>query len=316
LASALLLSSGGIAASNVNTTDGDDVCGNFSKLHQESGSGAVHSAAAWALSKWNEPIRNKDGKYKVPSEDSDWYVTTTGVTMIRIRKGQFERRREGAEKSQFVSITQEFELADREVSVERFERFADEMMKEWNGHHKEFSPTESHPIQKVGWTDAIRFCNWLSAKEGLTPCYRQLPTGWERIVGCLGFRLPTEAEWEYACRAGTTTQFACGGADDLSAYAVVNASRAAPCGSRMPNGWGLFDMHGNVWEWCEDSYGPYDDSVHVRDPVAIAKSSDYRVIRGGSFYALSNFLASEYRYADGPDIRFNNVGFRVARTRE
>src|SRR5262249_36608364 len=113
---------------------------------------------------------------------------------------------------------------------------------------------------------------------------------WRLVPGGTGYRLPTEAEWEYACRAGTTTNFACGtDAALLRKYAVYSAEPAqgpAPCGSKLPNGWGLFDMHGNVFEWCQDGFERYAGG-DVTDPVHVGPLDQMRsrVARGGSSWA-------------------------------
>ena len=122
-------------------------------------------------------------------------------------------------------------------------------------------------MQQVSWFQAVAFCNWLSHCEGLTPCYRLSKTGtdvekdWKCDLNrqASGYRLPSEAQWEYACRAVSQTQYAFGDDEGLLAeygyYDSNSKSRTWPAGGKLPNGWGLFDMHGNVWEWCQDWYG-------------------------------------------------------------
>ena len=171
------------------------------------------------------------------------------------------------------------------------------------------------------------FCNWLSRKEGRTACYER--TGkkekvklgnteyehdvWRMVADATGYRLPTESEWEYACRAGTTTEFASGIDDEmLRKYAVIQASGTAPGGSKLPNGWGLFDMHGNVWEWCWDGYGRYD----AKSPPLIRRARagvPGRVIRGGGWTDAADFARASFRYGDTPVLRGSFLGFRVAR---
>jgi formylglycine-generating enzyme required for sulfatase activity len=155
----------------------------------------------------------------------------------------------------------------------------------------------------VSHDDAVEFCRRLSKQEGVE------------------YRLPTEAEWEYACRAGTTTAFSFG--DDeakLGQYAWydknawdIGEKYAHRVGQKLPNPWGLYDMHGNVWEWCQDWYAPYGSETVVSDPVGPAQG-DYRVLRGGSFLNLTSYVRSAFRYAYQPVNRNTNFGFRAART--
>ncbi len=167
---------------------------------------------------------------------------------------------------------------------------------------------DSLPVETVSWFDAVRFCNKLSERVGLRPCYRvvepaprktegeeaqaeaQPDVEWDQTAN--GYRLPTEAEWEYACRAGTETAYGFG--DDpaqLGEYAWFEGnseSRTHEVGTKKANGWGLHDLHGNVWEWCWDWRGEYqvtddnDKSVSLVCPVG-PPSGDWRVLRGGSF---------------------------------
>ncbi len=153
----------------------------------------------------------------------------------------------------------------------------------------------TNPVDMVSWNDATEFCKKLSEKTRQT------------------VRLPTEAEWEYACRAGTATAFSFGDADSaLSDYAWYKANSGDtphPVGQKKPNAWGLYDMHGNVWEWCADWYGDYPKGA-ATDPQGPA-SGKYRVLRGGSWLSNPDYCRSAYRNNRTPDNRFNNYGFRV-----
>jgi formylglycine-generating enzyme required for sulfatase activity len=153
----------------------------------------------------------------------------------------------------------------------------------------------------------VEFCRRLSIQEGVE------------------YRLPTEAEWEYACRGGTTTVFSFG--DDearLGQYAWygknagdIGEKYAHRVGQKLPNRWGLYDMHGNVLEWCQDWYGSYGlerpSEKVVSDPLGPAQG-EYRVLRGGSFSYLSSSVGSAYRSYYRPGNRVNGRGFRAART--
>jgi formylglycine-generating enzyme required for sulfatase activity len=130
------------------------------------------------------------------------------------------------------------------------------------------------------------------------------------------FRLPTEAEWEYAARSGTTTRYSFGDDPDyrtLSQYAWFYSQaegRSHPVGVKKPNNWGLFDMHGGVWEWCNDGFASFDESKVVNDPTGPAEG-DYRIIRGGSWFNEPEALRSANRHRHHVDSRQTNIGFRV-----
>ena len=178
-----------------------------------------------------------------------------------------------------------------------------------------FEQTDEHPVVGVSWNDATAFCQWLSRKEGKT------------------YRLPTEAEWEYACRAGSTTRYWNGDdSKDLALIGNVADAKAkaqfpdwkwtigasdgylytAPVGKFSANGFGLYDMHGNVWEWCADWYdGAYYKDSPSDDPAGPATGS-IRVDRGGGWSLNARICRSASRYRSAPADRHNFLGFRVA----
>jgi formylglycine-generating enzyme required for sulfatase activity len=174
--------------------------------------------------------------------------------------------------------------------------------------------TRRHPVEQVSWDDAIEFCSKLSEREGLQPFYG---SGGEALLGADGYRLPTEAEWEYACRAGSTTRYSFG--DDEArlgdhAWFGGNANgKTHPVGQKLANAWGLYDMHGNVWEWCWDGYqGDYYKGSPGADPLGPARSGT-RVGRGGHWDDFPQFCRGGRRSWTSPGGRYYNHGFRVAR---
>ena len=190
--------------------------------------------------------------------------------------------------------------------------------RDYNGNA--IPPDLNHPVEQVNWEDATNYCAHLTQQEQAAG---RLPSGWV-------YRLPTESEREYACRAGTTTAFHYGNAlhggmanfydyyeYDASVGDIYVSNPAVPwlprtttVGSYQPNVWGLYDMHGNVWEWCRDWYGSYPTGS-VTDPQG-PTSGSYRVIRGGCWSYYGGFCRSAYRYTYcGPSSRFGNLGFRV-----
>jgi formylglycine-generating enzyme required for sulfatase activity len=157
------------------------------------------------------------------------------------------------------------------------------------------------PVETVSWQDAVKFC------EALAPS----PVLWSGVL--YGFRLPTEAEWEYCCRAGTTTEWHTG--DVLTAaqanFDASKISTTAPVGRYGANAWGLFDMHGNVWEWCLDAWdgsANYPSSA-VSDPYV--SSGPGRVVRGGSWVASADYCRSAIRSNVSPGSTSSGIGFRV-----
>lgn len=176
--------------------------------------------------------------------------------------------------------------------------------------------TATLPMENVSWYEALSFCNALSMYLGLTPCYviEDAGIGWDRAAD--GFRLPTEAEWEYLCRAGTSTTYNLGDAEqDLAAaswYERNCDSGPVPVAQKEPNAWGLCDMHGNVWEWCWDWFGPYPETGQV-DPEGPATGRS-RVLRGGSWRRSMHHCRSATRYESTPENHGKSLGFRVVRT--
>lgn len=158
------------------------------------------------------------------------------------------------------------------------------------------------PVGDVSWWDAVRFCNALSEREGLAPAYR-LGTDTDDVewdVSSDGYRLPTEAEWEHACRAGTTGA-RYGQLDEIAWHRGNAHGRIHDVGGRLPNAWGLYDMLGNVWEWCWDLYDP---EVY----------GTYRVLRGGGWFDEHWSCRASVRRRSHPTLRIDDVGFRVARS--
>jgi formylglycine-generating enzyme required for sulfatase activity len=156
------------------------------------------------------------------------------------------------------------------------------------------------PVEGVSWWDAIRFCNALSRREGLTPTYRLDRESVEWHPTANGYRLPTEAEWEYACRAGTTGP-RYGRLDEIAWYRDNSDERMHDVGGKRPNPWGLYDMLGNVWDWCWDVYDP---EVY----------GSYRVLRGGGWFDEQWSCRASVRRRSHPNFHTDDVGFRVARS--
>ena len=220
-------------------------------------------------------------------------VNSIGMRFVPIPAGTFTMG-EG-KTAHKVTLTKPFELGQHEVTQEQYEKVMGKNPSHFKG--------KQNPVEQVSWDDAVEFCRKLSAMPA------------EKKAGYV-YRLPTEAEWEYACRAGTTTRYSFGDSDsELGDYAWYdkNSGRTThPVGQKKPNAWGLYDMHGNVWEWCQDWHGDYP-SGSVTDPTGAAVGS-LRVYRGGGWVDFARRCRSAVRGRFTPGVRFSDLGFRVLRS--
>lgn len=275
-----------------------------------------------------------------------WYTTKTGVTMIKVTGGTglFGRpKREPHHWSEELfqtEIIKDFELSATEVTITQYtnylrdtgqihptsQRLKYRIKPDGKSRSREFDLHVMCPAQQLTYYEAARFCNWLSSQEGFDPCYEpnskgEFASGMKFVKGRTGFRLPTTREWEYACRAGSKMRWSCG--DDRSAITTYarffnNSSESSwPVGSRAPNWFGFFDMHGNVWEWCSEPFEKVEESFHrkgVSDEFVI-DDKDYFAIRGGCLYMRNGLVRCGVRLHHVPTEIFKNfIGFRVARS--
>ena len=213
-----------------------------------------------------------------------------------------------------VSIDYDFMMCKYQVTMKEYLEFSkstDTHHPEWmeegsdyniktgtNDHYKDQNFNDDSPIIGVSWDDAQAYCQWRSRKEGKT------------------YRLPTEAEWEYSCRAGTTTKWSFGdNSSELDNYAWYDDNakgKVHPVGDKKPNPWGLYDMHGNVWELCEDNWSD-NYQITPKDGSANKSGDNLRkVLRGGSWHNIDYFSRSSVRYFIALNDRGGNNGFRVA----
>jgi len=211
-----------------------------------------------------------------------------------------EQGRQGDEGPQTeVTLTHGFYICQHEVTQ-------GEYLAVTGTNPSYFTGDTNRPVEQVTWFEATNYCGQLTTLEQAAG---RIPTNWV-------YRLPTEAEWEYACRAGTTNRFYYG---DDPGYTLVgqyawyysNSGNAThPVGQKRPNRWGLYDMHGNVWEWCSDWYAAYPGGS-VLDPAGPSSGSD-RIYRGGGWSNSADYCRSAVRYRANPGNRDGSLGFRVA----
>lgn len=212
-----------------------------------------------------------------------------------------------------VTLTRAFYICNHEVTQAEYKAVMG-----MNPSH--FTGDTSRPVEQVSWYDAIEFCNQLSRMEGLTPCYSGSGDSMTCNFNANGYRLPTAAEWEYAARAGDTTTSARTWSGTSSESSLVNyawymsneGSTTHSVKTKLPNANGLYDMSGNVFEWCWDWYGSYGSSA-VTDPTG-PSSESRRVVRGGDYWSSVSYCAVSLRNNNYPNRCVDSIGFRVVRT--
>lgn len=242
--------------------------------------------------------RDRDWAPPQPERLNDYVTNPVGMTFVRIAAGTFEMGSiDGYEDEQPVHpvfISRPFYLSITPVTQAQWSAVM-------GNNPSAFSGASDRPVESVSWEDAQVFCYQLQRHE---------PRGL--------YRLPTEAEWEYAARAGTKTAYHFGNdvgpLADHAWYLDTTGYAPQPVGQLKANTWGLYDMYGNVWEWVHDWYGQYDSDA-VTDPAGPSRGS-YRVIRGGSWGNGQRNCRSSFRNRLGPAMRSRHIGFRLLRTIE
>jgi len=249
------------------------------------------------------PISRGKSRLVVPAEASGDIVFINGGTFTMGSPAD-ERGRSKNEGPQHQVTVSSFYMEKYPVTQAEYQETTGTNPSSFNG--------PSLPVEQVSWFDAVEYCNKLSLKEGLTPAYTIDGTNVSWNHEANGYRLPTEAEWEYACRAGTQTPFYSGtSVNDAGWYSGNAGGKTHPVGEKQPNPWGLCDMHGNVLEWCWDWLGNYSDEAQT-DPQGAVSGTD-RVYRGGSWYFEALQTRSAFRFGNYPSLRVFFVGFRIVR---
>lgn len=363
---AALIQSLGNYRDQLSKPDIELIVAKVAELHRSHPEPCVHSSASWLLRHWGREatVRQQNQALSVDesvvarnfSARSDpqrkWYVNGEGHTMVVISARDFmmgsdsltdPNRTEGEFRYE-RKLRRRFAIAAEEVTRVQYERFLQQATPSlsrayWRGMADEFCKTDDSAATIITWYEAALYCNWLSMKEGIPSdewCYGERTRDTTKKLDGLvikpyfwqlsGYRLPTESEWEYACRAGTkTSRFFGSSIDLLPLYARfrLNKRQTWPVGQLRPNGFGLFDLYGNAMEWC---YDPADWTEHRLATIDGPNPSiddtfeetftgiQTRVMRGGAFDHEPNRLRSAHRSYLRTDVNDQNLGFRVARS--
>ena len=361
---ALLLSLGEFGEKDFPLAERASLLEKLREVYGKDADPGLHGAAEWLLRQWKqEPwLQQMDEQWRKDKHQREqrlerirqewangkghanrqWYVNGQGQTMI-IVPGPIEfwmgspttepDRHDGEDGGQHRrQIGRSFAIAAKAVTVEQFLRYNPRFT---HGTMQMIYPEPSCPIGGVTWYEAAEYCNWLSKEEGLPEkewCYvanqdNQFAEGMKLARDYLkraGYRLPTAAEWECACRAGTVTSRYYGETEELLnnyAWYVGNSrARTWPVGTKKPNDWGLFDMHGNLMCWCQDNDKVYaraqgEEALEDKEGELNVTNQVGRELRGGSFFNTPLMVQSAARrYSNVPSNRHDINGFRVART--
>jgi len=311
----------------------------------------LHGAVEWLLRKWDRVAQLDAALEKLRSNEQQlqgrkstdmrrWYVNTQKQTFVIVDADQFwmgssasEPGRESIESQHCKRIGRRFAISAHETTKEQFDRFEKGRPDIVKMDTRDWVKTGDSPQVRMTWYEAAAYCNWLSQQEGISKeqwCYEPNDQGKyaagmkakDRFWELSGYRLPTEAEWEYACRAGTVTSRYYGLTEELlpqyARYVSNSQEHTWPVGSLMPNDLGLFDMLGNAWEWCFDLYANYpEQATEVSKDLPTTRQvadGDRRVARGSAFFSRPRVVRSAVRYDLPAGDREYNVGFRPART--
>jgi formylglycine-generating enzyme required for sulfatase activity len=345
---ALILALGTYARDAFSPAERESLVTKLLDLYKNDPDAGIHGAAEWTLRRWNqqETINTADVELSKLKDAGQrrWFINGQGQTFVvidgpvefRMGSPPGEPDRNPDELPHRRLIPRRSAIAAKEVSVEQYQKFLRDYRQFSldQSYLDKYSPSADGPMIGFSWFISAGYCNWLSKQEGLPPeqwCY--IPKeGGEYAAGMTipadvlkrkGYRLPTEAEWEYACRAGTLTCRYYGLSLKLLAnyawYAGGSQDRAWPRGLKIPNDLGLFDTLGNVYEWCQDRYGRFQPGRDgaIMDAIVTSESIDiqiYRLLRGGAFSHRPGFARSAYRYGLAPSFRGIFFGLRPART--
>ena len=308
---ALIQSLGGLDSARIPPADRLHIIERLQSLHVHDQDPGIHSSASWTLRQWGVipselPVGEPDLRHANWNDVRRWYVNGQGQTMLVIPNPAEYRNSQNGRHSA---------LSSHEVTVAEFRRFREQHRVDRN-----VAPTDDCPVGKVTWFDATEYCNWLSQQEGIPEDqwvfqpndFGQYAVGMrikETPSDLLGYRLPTDGEWESACRAGTSGSYGFGEPLTLLKhygwYAANSSGRSHSVESLLPNDAGLFDSHGNLWEWTQDPHS---------GPLSPVNDGSVSTVCGGSFGNQPPTVCSAHWTNAKPMDSSYSIGFRLAKT--
>jgi formylglycine-generating enzyme required for sulfatase activity len=349
---ALVLMLGEFPESQLSIAQRQPLIEKLAAIYEHEPDAGLHGAAEWLLRKWGQAKgleevldRLKSDEQRLQSQKASdkrqWYVNTQKQTFVIMNAGEFLMGSSASgptntalEAQHRCRLARRFAISAHEVTKAECRAFEQTVKGVYLSNHpglRQVVRTDDSPQTALTWYEAAHYCDWLSEREKIPRdqwCYdppggvyaagmKAKPKFWE----LKGYRLPTDAEWEFACRAGTLTSRYYGFSERLLpqyAWYVANGdSHVWPSGTLQPNDLGLFDMLGNAMEWCFDRYvdvAQRNQEFADTPPTEPVKAGERRVSRGGGFVARSPVVTSDSRLANPPDYRGPDVGFRPART--
>lgn len=330
---AMILLMGAAGAPPLSDAQRDELCDTLLRIYRDDADSGVHAAADWTLRRWNRTAQRDQAiaeLAKLPRRPGyGWYVTQSGITMVifqapgpvQLGSPETEPGHESDEGIHTLDVDWSFAISATEITQQQFK----DICPEYDQYLNEFATRPNCPANGMTWLEALRYCRLLCEREGVPDTQMVLPKTGDLLKGKQyarfrersGYRLPIEAEWEMACRAGTTTPRFFGYAVDLlptyCCYIGNSEAQSWEVGTGLPNAAGLFDTLGNVAEWCFDPYDEKPDSGEIHEPPGTPLLSRYAG-RGNEYASNARMLRAANRFSSRYDQSYYSRGLRIAHT--
>ncbi len=349
---ALLLAIGEFKPTQLSDVSPDSLVQKLLLVYRNEPDAGLHAAAEWLLRTWgqadaiadvDQELAMPDGeRMKAGSDGKNWFINRSGHSFVILDAGEIKLGSPPDEPNHYINetfrvrrINRRLAFSAKHVTKGQWRNFCTSQEQEYSADKESlqsYLPTDESPMIAITWFEAASYCNWLSGQEGIPEeqwCFEPNEDGEfgpgmkakDNFLELAGYRLATEAEWEYSCRAETRTSRYFGLSVDLlpcyAWFAANNENFTRPVGTRKPNDFGLFDMHGNVFDWCYDMVDDEQDEVQLNDDSPVTEpvtATGNRILRGGSFVVPEANVRSAARYFNQPSTRRLGTGFRIVRS--